>query len=71
MQATDSLCDCVTFGILEFFRGYINAKAPTGVVFRGLGYGLFVVLKEETRRKKLDLRISISLQSSIISSDKG
>lgn len=51
----------------ELFRGCINARTPKDGVggWRLLGRivcGLSIVmLKKETRRKKLDLRISISL----------
>lgn len=52
-------------GFWEPFRGYINARAPRSEVscwsFREVGFGLLVVvLKEETKGKKLDSEISIS-----------
>jgi hypothetical protein len=63
---------------LELFRGYINARALRSEVgywsFREIGSSLLVVvLKEETKGKKLDSEISISLSplsSFSLSSDR-
>jgi hypothetical protein len=55
------------FGILGNFRGYINTRALVGRVggwwsFRAVLCSLLVVmLKDETRRRKLDSDLSLSL----------
>jgi hypothetical protein len=53
LPGTDSLSNCVKFGILRTFRGYINARFVKDGVggwwsFWGCGCGL---LKKETRRR--------------------
>ena len=57
---------CVTLGILNTFQGYINTPRG-GVVadgYSGVWVGcsfLVAVLKEETKGKKLDLGVGLSL----------
>ena len=67
LQVVSSIVWCLEFW--ELFRGYINARALSGVAggcwwFSWVGCGmLVVVLKEETKRKTSDSGISISLPS--------
>jgi hypothetical protein len=81
LPATDSFYDCVAFGILGIFRGYLNARAPIGVVvgfgvvavmfFDGLFVCLFVFCSHAQRRNKRkeirfrDLSLSLSLSLSL------
>lgn len=51
----------MTFRILEPFRGYINARAPSGS--RGDWLQLEVMLKEETKGKNEISGINLALPS--------
>lgn len=73
-------CDCVRFGILGTFQGYINARAPAGRdngcwSFRRLVViCLVAVVKEERKGKTIDsgiFLVSLSLLAPPVSSVRG